>query len=146
MQIGNSYIIATSKGTFWHNPNRQQKQEILNEKWARSIAYNKITNRLWVATNSGIDVYQFKKNHWEFISSQLDGIQIISLSYKSKLHALAFNGNVYEIENNIIPHILTTLNQNTTSYQLKENDSCLFAATNKGLWIYNLKNKLLLNI
>ncbi len=141
LQIGNSYIIATSKGTFWHNPNRQQKQEILNEKWARSIAYNKITNRLWVATNSGIDVYQFKKNHWEFISTQLDGIQIISLSYKSKLHALAFNGDVYEIENNRIPHILTTLNQNTTSYQLKENDSCLFAATNKGLWIYDLKNK-----
>ncbi len=141
LQIGNNYIVASSKGTFWYCPDENSKTEVLNEKWARSIAYNKIINRLWVATNSGIDVYQFKNNHWIYITTLLDGIQIISLSYKSKLHALAFNGNVYEIENNRIPHILTTLNQNTTSYQLKENDSCLFAATNKGLWIYNLKNK-----
>ena len=141
LQIGNNYIVASSKGTFWYCPDENSKTEVLNEKWARSIAYNKITNRLWVATNSGIDVYQFKNNHWIYITTLLDGIQIISLSYKSKLHALAFNGNVYEIENNRIPHILTTLNQNTTSYQLKENDSCLFAATNKGLWIYNLQDK-----
>ena len=141
LQIGNNYIVASSKGTFWYCPDENSKTEVLNEKWARSIAYNKIINRLWVATNSGIDIYQFKNNHWIYITTLLDGIQIISLSYKSKLHALAFNGNVYEIENNRIPHILTTLNQNTTSYQLKENDSCLFAATNKGLWIYNLKNK-----
>lgn len=141
LQIGDNYIVASSKGTFWYCPDENSKTEVLNEKWARSIAYNKITNRLWVATNSGIDVYQFKNNHWIYITTLLDGIQIISLSYKSKLHALAFNGNVYEIENNRIPHILTTLNQNTTSYQLKENDSCLFAATNKGLWIYNLQDK-----
>jgi ligand-binding sensor domain-containing protein/two-component sensor histidine kinase len=141
LQIGNNYIVATSKGTFWYCPDEKSKTEVLNEKWARSIAYNKIKNRLWVATNSGIDVYQFKNNHWIFITTLLDTIQIIALSHKSKLHALAFNGVVYETENSKAPSILTTINQSITSYQLKENDSFLFAATNKGLWIYDLKKK-----
>lgn len=141
LQIGNNYIVASSKGTFWYCPDENSKTEVLNEKWARSIAYNKITNRLWVATNSGIDVYQFKNNHWIYITTLLDGIQIIALSHKSKLHALAFNGVVYETENSKAPSILTTINQSITSYQLKENDSFLFAATNKGLWIYDFKKK-----
>ncbi len=141
LQIGNNYIVASSKGTFWYCPDENSKTEVLNEKWARSIAYNKNKNRLWVATNSGIDVYQFKNNHWIFITTLLDGIQIIALSHKNKLHALAFNGVVYETENRKAPSILTTINQSITSYQLKENDSFLFAATNKGLWIYDFKKK-----
>ena len=141
LQIGQSYIVATSYGAFCYRPYDNSKIEVLNKKWTRSIVYDNTNNQLWLATNSGIDVYKFKNNHWEYITTQLDSIQIISLSYKNKLHALAFNGVIYEIENKKVPRILTALNQNTTNYQLKENDFCLFVASNKGLWIYDLKNK-----
>lgn len=141
LQIGNNYIIATSKGAFYYSADKNSKTEVLNKKWTRSIAHDKTNNRLYLGTNSGIDIYSNQNQHWAYLNTQLDSVQIISLSFSNnKLHALAFNGVIYEIENKNIS-TLTTLNQNITSYQLKENDSYLFAATNKGLWIYNFKNK-----
>jgi ligand-binding sensor domain-containing protein len=143
LQIKNNYVIATSKGAFWYSPEKNSKTEVLNKKWTRSIAYDKTNHQLWLATNSGIDIYTYKNQHWEYISTQLDSVQIISLSIssKNKIHALSFNGNIYELSYNQPSSLLTTIDQTIIGYQIKENDECLFLATNKGLWIYNLQNK-----
>ena len=143
LQIENNYVIATSKGAFWYSPEKNSKTEVLNKKWTRSIAYDKTNHQLWLATNSGIDIYTYKNQHWEYISTQLDSVQIISLSIssKNKIHALSFNGNIYELSYNQPSSLLTSIDQTIIVYQIKENDECLFLATNKGLWIYNLQNK-----
>jgi signal transduction histidine kinase len=50
---------------------------------------------------------------------------------------------IYQIVSNLLTNAQKFTSNGTIQfgYQLKENDSCLFAATNKGLWIYDLKNK-----
>ncbi|MCF8423948.1 MAG: histidine kinase [Bacteroidia bacterium] len=143
LQIGNSYVIATSKGVFYYSPIENLKIEVLNKKWTRSIAYDKTNSRLYLATNSGIDIYNYQNQHWEYKGTQLDSLQIISLSMssKNKIHALSFNGNIYELSSVQTALHLTSIDKAIIGYQIKENDDCLFLATNKGLWIYNLQNK-----
>jgi ligand-binding sensor domain-containing protein len=143
LQIGNSYVIATSKGVFYYSPIENLKIEVLNKKWTRSIAFDKTNSRLYLATNSGIDIYNYQNQHWKYKGTQLDSLQIISLSLssKNKIHALSFNGNIYELSSGQTAIHLTSVDKAIVGYQIKENDDCLFLATNKGLWIYNLQNK-----
>ena len=143
LQIGNSYVIATSKGVFYYSPIENLKIEVLNKKWTRSIAFDKTNSRLYLATNSGIDIYNYQNQHWKYKGTQLDSLQIISLSLssKNKIHALSFNGNIYELSSGQTALHLTSIDKAIVGYQIKENDDCLFLATNKGLWIYNLQDK-----
>ncbi|MBA4239805.1 MAG: hypothetical protein C0448_03710 [Sphingobacteriaceae bacterium] len=143
LQLGNSYVIATSKGAFYYSPDENSKTEILNEKWTRSIAYDKKNRSLYLATNSGIDIYTYQNQHWEYQNTQLDSVQIISLSSSSnnKIHALSFNGHLYELSHSQPAFLFTSIDKSIIGYQIKENNECLFLATNKGLWVYNLQNK-----
>ncbi len=143
LQIGNSYIAGTSKGTFWFSEDENSKIDELTKQWTRSIAFDKTKNTLWLATNEGIKAYTFKNNQWNYLNTSLEGIQIISLYFSSsnnKLFALSFNGIVYEVSNNTISPLFT-LQSNITGYQIKVNSSHLYVATNNGLIAYNFKTK-----
>lgn len=145
IQIGNSYIAATSKGTFCFSATKNSKIEELTSQWTRSIAFDKANNNLWLATNEGIKTYTFKNNQWSYLNTSLIGVQIISLyfsSSKNTLYALCFNGTVYEISNTSAkPLPLFTLQSNVTGYQIKATSSHLYVATNNGLVVYDFKTK-----
>jgi len=145
LQIGNNYIAATSKGTFWFSADKKLKKEELTSQWTRSIAFNKIKNKLWLATNDGIKTYDFKNNQWNYLTTSLEGVQIISLYFSplnNKLYALTFNGIIYEFDT-ISPKAiqLFSLQANVISYQLKANATHLYVATNNGLFVYDFHTK-----
>lgn len=149
LQINSHYVIATSRGAFWYNPNNPNETESLTPLWTRSIAYDKLNNQLWLATNDGIKVYKYINERWNLSNTLLEGTQVTSIYFSSslnKLFALTFNGHLYEINTDSKPILLASLNQSIAAYQLLATAHYLFLATNKGLWRYDFKSKQILLI
>lgn len=144
IEINNNYIIATSKGVFWHNPTNKIKDDTLTNLWCRSVLHDSISQKLYLATNEGVKIFMYQNNHWVYKDSILNAIQINSMCFSSgfeKIYALSFDGKIYEISKNRQVSLLITLNQNCAANQIKANDKNIFIASNKGLWIYNIYDK-----
>lgn len=144
LQIAENYIVATSLGTYWFNPIYKKPTQTLTNYWTRAIAYSKKNNRLWLATNNGIKSYQYINNKWEEHITLLNDIQIVSLSFSetdNTLYALTHDGLIYKSKSFKSTSLYSKIPEGFTCYQILVHFNELYAATNKGLWIYNLITK-----
>lgn len=136
-KIYNSTFALSSQGVFING-------EKISSNWARELKYNARTQTVWIATNSGLQQYQYLNTGWKLIQSYLPETQIISLDLNTvdqQVFFLTFDGQVYMIsdKNNVsrlvdLPAIVQ--GKKILSYQNK-----LWIAGNKGIWIYDLISK-----
>lgn len=145
IEVNEHYIIATSRGAFCLSKNSSKPIQTLNELWCRAIAVNKEKNKLYIATNKGIDVFYKNYDYWVKVNTLLKDVQITSLyiSENNKVYSLSYNGVIHQIENDNEPLILISLPENVNAHQVKTHKNKLYCATNKGLFIFNHKGELL---
>jgi ligand-binding sensor domain-containing protein/two-component sensor histidine kinase len=145
LQIGNHYIIATSRGAYWINGNDIKQSQTLNGLWCRSVVVNKEKNKLYIATNKGIDIFYKNNINWIKINTLLKDVQITSLhvSETNDVYSLSYNGSIHQIEKDKETKLLVTLPEYINAHQIIVKKNKLYGATNKGLYVFNLKGQLL---
>lgn len=147
--LNNEYILCSSFGTYIYTSLTDKKElEKINNEWSRNIEYNTKNKTLWIGTNNGIYTYKKEKNGWKETALFLEQNQIISFDFsenEEQLFAITFKGEIFQIENNNVLKI-AELPANVQANHMINNQSNLICASNKGLWIYNLKNNTWKNI
>lgn len=138
------YILCTSLGTFCYKKlhNSTQGQPIAKQ-WARDAVYLAATNRLYIATNDGLLMGDFKEGIFGSDSLLLATKQIISLAENEKqngVYLLTFKGEIYAHEVNSLEKI-AQLPQETQVYDLVYHQQKFYVASNAGLWIYEQTKK-----
>lgn len=147
--LNNEYILCSSFGTYIYTSLTDKKEpEKINNEWSRSISYESKNKTLWIGTNNGIYTYKKENKRWKQTALFLEQNQIISFDFsenEEQLFAITFKGEIFQIENNNVLKI-AQLPTNIQANHMINNQSNLICASNKGLWIYNLKNKAWKNI
>lgn len=139
------YIIATSRGSFLINQINVKKYQELNFTWSRSISINEKLQKAYIATNKGIDVFKIADEKWNHITTIIKDVQILSATHSNndKLFALAFNGNVYEVDEKNQVKLIYQIPDYATVYQIKTDSANIYCSSNKGLWVISKNGKLL---
>lgn len=139
-----NYVIATSIGSFLVNQTNIKKYQELNYAWSRSININDITKKAYIATNKGVDIFDITNEKWNFKTTVIKDVQILSASasIENKLFALAFNGAIYEVNEKNQTKLLYKIPDYATVYQIKTDNENIYCSSNKGVWVISKKGEL----
>lgn len=142
------YFLASSfECSFTKNIEQVEHTDIMS-LWSRKVLANEQDSLIYVATNSGLFFYTFKNETPVLQFKLFENQQIKALESNadmSKIFAVLFNGNVYEIEGKSSKKILTLESDILLNHLLFDNNRLIFS-TNKGLKIFNLEEKNWINI
>ncbi|MBK6835524.1 MAG: histidine kinase [Bacteroidetes bacterium] len=136
-QFDNYTFIGSSSGIYINN-------ERISNLWTREIEFDKAAGTPWLATNKGLLGLLLKNDKWEIKYNLLPETQILSVDVdeaKSIVYALAFDGSVYSVSANGKTDLICKVNEKSQVVKLKQHNSKLFFATNKGLLIYDTQEK-----
>jgi ligand-binding sensor domain-containing protein len=149
LHVNNEYFLCSSFGTHLYSSLNNTKHPILlTNEWSRNIHYNQKYQTLWIGTNNGLLAFNKLNNTWTQTATFLKKTQIISFYFsenEEQLFAITFKGEIYRVEKNTISKI-AELPLNVQANQIRCVNNELICATNRGLWIYHLKNKTWRNI
>lgn len=144
MRVGEDVFYGTSSGLYLL---RNNELKILRPGWSREIKYQEVNRKLLVAFNDGLCLFIKDENgKWHLKRNYLPQKQILSIAISSdgnEIFALAFNGVVYVInfsQNKAFE--LVQINKNVQTKKIVCSNEILYVATTKGVWTYNLKNKI----
>ena len=136
-QIGNTVFIGSSNGSYVNG-------KLIDPSWSRKIQYDASTNTVYFITNNGLLKLNFQLGKWKIKQHLLKGIQLLSgeiSEVNHQVYVLTFDGKINKVSKNGVVEKVCEISDKIQSYQLKIHDSKMYVATNKGLWIYNLKTK-----
>lgn len=137
-QLDNYTFIGSSSGIYINN-------ERISNFWTRAIEFDKATGMPWLATNKGLLALTLKNDKWGIKYNLLPETQILSVDIdeaKNIVYALAFNGSVYSVSTNGKTNLICKVNEKCQVVKVKQHNSKLFFATNKGLLIYDINKKI----
>lgn len=136
---GEYNFIGTSHGLYINNKK-------IKSNWSREIEFDEIHNIVWVASNNGLLKFVQQPNkEWIALITLLEGQQVLSIDFDKEtetIYALSFNGNVYAISTNAKEQLVCTIPNKTQCFKIKYYQKQLYLASNKGLWIYNIKKNI----
>ncbi len=135
-QIGNDCFIGSSHGLYVNN-------NIIKLRWIREIEYNESKHTVWVASNDGLMKVIYQNNEWIVQTTLFEGEQILSINFDEEhqlIYALTFNGKIYSVNQNDKSNYISEIPDKTQAVKIKQHKGIIYAATNKGLWKYAIKN------
>ncbi len=137
LQIGNTVFIGSSNGSYINGA-------LIDLNWSRKILYDSVNNLVYFVTNNGLLQLHFSGEKWRIKQHFLKEIQLLSAEINSEnqqLYVLTFDGKINKISKKGRVEKVCGISDKIQSYQLKIHDSKIYVATNKGLWIHDLKTK-----
>jgi ligand-binding sensor domain-containing protein len=141
LPMDNELVLSSSFGTYIFDINKKIIIQKLHEKWSRQSICNVKQDKLWIATNNGLLIYNRNNEHWGLIKNILTNNQIISIDIdkkNNKLYVISFNGDIYSVDENENFKLLTSLPKNAKPNSLKIKNKKLYITSNYGLWIFDL--------
>jgi ligand-binding sensor domain-containing protein len=146
LHLSNSYIIATSVGTFAYKSLQDEKPDkVLTNEWSRALLYNSENDELWIATNKGlIKNKNFQSNKNQTKKTFFDTIQIISIHsdiLSGNLFCMTFNGELFQITKEEKVQKLEALPKDVQGHEIQYHEGKIYVATNNGLWILDIQKK-----
>jgi ligand-binding sensor domain-containing protein/anti-sigma regulatory factor (Ser/Thr protein kinase) len=142
-KINGLYFIGSSFGTFIQHDLEVETPKVYNS-WTREVEFDSTSNIAWVATNDGLLKFEQTNNNWTIANTYLPETQIISTDFDKQnklLYILTYNSKIFSVNNTGNVKELLSLPENIQPYEIKQNDNNIYIATNKGVWIYDLKEK-----
>jgi ligand-binding sensor domain-containing protein/two-component sensor histidine kinase len=136
-KINNTRFALSSQGVFIN-------EKKVSYEWARALKYDEQNQTVWIATNNGLQQYQYSNDEWQLAKTFFQNTQILSVDFDEKtpqIFALTFEGKIYLISETNQPTLITKLPENVQAQKLKLYHQKLYVATNKGVWIYDLAKK-----
>ncbi len=145
LKVNDHYILATSFGAYYiKNIADKIVLDTLTDDWSRMVIFDKIDQKLWITTNNGLLKYAFENQQWKLKKTFLNQVQILSTTIDkstSTKFVVNFQGKLFSIDSkdNIqeIAEFPSTVLVNKITYHHKK----IYAATNNGLWIFDLELK-----
>lgn len=143
--LNNQYVVASSFGLYIYDDlvNSQAKEWLL-KSWTREVYFDKPTNRLFAATNSGLIVLSLINNKWIIKDTLLKGKQINSLTFDEEtkhLYALSFDDKLYSVDRTNQTQEFFELPSQVHASQIRLKNNIVFIACNAGLYRYDLSSK-----
>ncbi len=140
--IKNGYVLATSRGTYYYESLNDKKAKFeITGSWSRTVQYNQQTEDLWIATNNGLLLVKLSINNFKTQKTYFEGTQIVSVFLKNdELYALTFDGKIYGVNSAGVITKKANLPENVQAQQFVVYEHNIYVATNKGLWIFGLKD------
>ena len=139
-KVKGTVLIASSHGFFVNG-------ERISTHWARAIHYDTIAASIWVASNQGLRKFKQVASQWVLSHTFFDSIQIISMDFdaaRQQLYTISFDGNIYVLSPEGAPQFLDQLPNEAQAYRIRYNKDILYIASNKGIFVKNLKDSSLL--
>ncbi len=143
LRVGDNFFWMTSSGTYLHELGKPwlNKKPIINQ-WSREAIWMEHSDRIAVATNSGLMMLAKGNQIWRLQDILFDKIQILSLSYdtsENELYVLDFEARIYVVESLRGFRELTKLPVEVKANRIKYFDNKIYIAGNKGLYIFDLE-------
>ncbi len=156
----NNYFLEDFKKDNTKNNNDKNNSnntgyQVINNQWGRAIIYDDINKICWIATNKGLLKVVFSEKEWLIEDIFFQDKQVLGLTKitettnntnKNTLFAITFEGKLYEIALetalNAPPKQITQLPDNVQAYTILANGEKLFVATNQGIFVWHLGEKL----
>jgi ligand-binding sensor domain-containing protein/signal transduction histidine kinase len=141
IKLNHQYFIATSKGLYiYNNLEDENASDTLIVDWCRQLKHH--DNTLWVAGNNGL--YQIeKKDKWIVSNTFFKGILTVDLAIETltnTIYTVTFDGKINRVKSNSEETTIASLPSLTQPFQIKFYKNLLYIATNRGLWIYSIKD------
>ncbi len=140
-KIKGGYVLASSFGSYIYNLKQPQSQYQITNSWSREIVFDSVANKLWLATNNGIESFEYKGGNWVASDTLLAGVQVISVSYDAsskKMYALTYEGRIYAAKAGNTIEKVCSLTADVTGTKILCNKGTLYITTNRSLWVYDL--------
>jgi ligand-binding sensor domain-containing protein len=142
LKMDDDYLICSSLGTYIHSNKSNPYLECLNDLWAREGRYDRRNKILWLATNSGLLRYEKIAGHWKLKRTLFPDKQILSIDLdpvSGRLFAVTFKGELYSIQKDNSLTRLYKSSGDVQSYRVLYHKQKVYVATNRGVWVFNLK-------
>ncbi|TAH30712.1 MAG: hypothetical protein EAZ06_01985 [Cytophagales bacterium] len=153
LHLPQGYIFATSAFTYFLPDFATQERQIISTEWGRAIAYNNISQIVWVATNKGLVKSKKINGKWIIQETFFKDIQIVALAFdeaNERLYAVNFEGKLYQIEANMTAqHQIKPFAYLPTEVQAREiilKKDVLLIASNQGVYFLDIEQKTWENI
>jgi len=144
IKIKDQYLLCSSFGAVLMKLTKDSPIERLTEFWSREAKFSERNNSLWIATNNGLIKYKQVDGKWKQQCIFFKEKQILSIDLDEKtgeLFAVTFEGKLYSIGRNHKPKLLHASNDDVQSYRVQHYNRKVYAATNRGVWIVDLKTR-----
>lgn len=144
-KINDVYFILSAYGVHIYGKENYK----ISDSWSRELIYNYKNNTVWIASNSGLLKAEYQNGKWQLSETFLKHTQILSLDFDettNRIFALTFNGKIYSITDEKKLIDISTVPKEVQAKKLKYNTGKLFVASNKGLWICDMKKLLWKNL
>jgi hypothetical protein len=135
------YLLGTSLGLYAESNNQRER---ISGVWTRKLAWNKQKQLLYAATNQGLQLFQYKQDQWTCTDTLFVKTQIVSIDFDEKtqlLFTLTFDGKIYLVSNASQVSLTAQLPEHIQAGELKQYQSRLYVASNKGVWVYDLAKR-----
>lgn len=109
------------------------------EVWCREMVYQPASEKLWVASDSGMWLLDAPNTSIDTLL--LPGRQVISIAEdaQGRIYGILFTGQIISLENDLSVHFIATLPNNANGADLEVVGNKLWVATNQGVMVYNLE-------
>ncbi len=134
------YFLGTSQGLFVYDG----KETKVSNTWLRQLIWNADKQRLYAASNRGLQIFERRQNLWRCIDTILENSQILCIDDDRQNHTmymLAFDGKIYALNEKNELKKISQIPENAQAQKLKLYKNSIYIASNKGVYIYNLQDK-----
>lgn len=135
------WLYGSSHGLFFQFD--QQAIERIDSSWIYEIAHDLHSNRVWLATNNGILHLKWDKNRPKLIGHFFTNRQFKSIDIDPKsgnVYTVSFDGQIFELTPDHKISKLFDWDKGQCN-KIRYRNLKLYLGTNKGLGIFNLRNK-----
>ncbi|HRO75180.1 MAG TPA: two-component regulator propeller domain-containing protein [Crocinitomicaceae bacterium] len=141
LKIENDYFLASSFGMYIHSFGKTAEGNEHIKHWTRQIKYDALNQQVWIASNEGLFRFVKSADKWNVSKAIFPNQQILAIDFDAtskQLYAVSYDGKIYAVSPNGNTQLITQLPSNIQAYKLLFYQGKLYAATNKGLWIFDL--------
>jgi ligand-binding sensor domain-containing protein len=142
LHTDDGYFIATSFGAFHYKSLNDDYKHIVPGQWTRSISYDKKRNTIWMASNNGLLKISKRNNIWSETNSFYKNTLIVYAtldSISNVVYSVDFKGRINALFQDESSSQIAQIPDHIQPYQIHFKNNKLYVATNRGLWIYDLK-------
>ncbi len=143
--VNKQFIVASSFGLYLYDDvvGTQPKKWLLTS-WTREICFDKLTKRLFIASNDGIVIINPENDTWKIKDTLLKQKQINSICYDDErkvAYTLSFDDKIYSINEANKVNLVFDFPSFIHVSQVRLKNNQLFLASNIGLIIYDIQKK-----
>lgn len=140
LAIDHSFLMGSSLGLMTVGKNNDTA--LVNTLWTRDLFYDQQAGLVYASTDKGLLKYRFDNGELSKEKLYFENVQVLNSDKnetQNKLYVLLSSGLIYSISQNGSEKLLAVLPKSVQANKLKAHDGKLYVATNKGLYVYDIR-------